>query len=259
MKNKMREINKRLLYLAIMVIAIFGLVGCNAAKESKTIDEEALADRLTGTINNVAAMAVEPNIAKVLKESDLEDIKATLKANEAPFSAEALISGIDGYNQILEESGKLKDIKDISFTAIDNGVKGVAVCQFGKRIVNVNVIFNERNIIQTISFAPEYTMGEIANKAVMNTIIGMGMVFAILAFIAFIISLLKYIPQPDMKKAEPSVAPLVQSTAPAEKENLTENAALVAVITAAIVEYESLPDDSSFVVRTINRRSENRW
>jgi len=107
-------------------------------------------------------------------------------------------------------------------------------------------------------------------KALLNTVIGMGIVFVVLIFISYIISLLKYIPKLIEKFTKNSNSNNMES----EKEpaidyetsletgdsidiSVTDNAELVAVITAAIMASmgKEVPEDGLIVrsIRKINR------
>ena len=113
-------------------------------------------------------------------------------------------------------------------------------------------------------------MGEILQKAGLNTLLGMGTVFVVLIIISVIISLLKYIPKLQAaftKKAEPQqVAPASVSETPAAEvaeevvveETQEDDTELVAVIAAAIAASEGTSTDG-FVVRSIRRRRSNKW
>ena len=111
-----------------------------------------------------------------------------------------------------------------------------------------------------------YSIGEILKKAGLNTLLGMGTVFVVLIFIAFIISLFRFIPAIENKfkgqKEEP-VKNTVSSPPAAEtitdtEEELLGDAELVAVIAAAIAAAEETTPDG-FIVRSIRRRSNNHW
>ncbi|MGN1402930.1 MAG: OadG family protein [Ruminococcus sp.] len=115
------------------------------------------------------------------------------------------------------------------------------------------------------------TYGEILVKALTNTLLGMGTVFLVLIFIAFLISLLPgltgLIESMGKKKkaqtvsAEKSAAAPAVPAAPAAmeaEEELTDDLELVAVITAAIAASEGVPADG-FVVRSIRKSAQNRW
>ena len=94
---------------------------------------------------------------------------------------------------------------------------------------------------------------------------GMGSVFAVLILLAFIISLFRYVSvfenrgkakkDTAEKVAAPASAPApVAPAAPAPEDDLQ----LIAVITAAIAAAEGTSTDG-FVVRSIRRRSNNKW
>ena len=109
----------------------------------------------------------------------------------------------------------------------------------------------------------EQSMGVIALE---YTLIGMGVVFLVLLFISFIISLFKYIPgsgaykkkeKPADKTAAPAKAePAVAAVAAAQAPAATDDGQLIAVITAAIKAYmdsQGVQGDG-YVVRSIRRR-----
>lgn len=94
----------------------------------------------------------------------------------------------------------------------------------------------------------------------------MGSVFAVLILLAFIISLFKYVSVFENrgkakkgeaeKSAAPAAAPAPAApAAPAPADDLQ----LVAVITAAIAAAEGTTSTDGFVVRSIKRRSNNKW
>ena len=132
------------------------------------------------------------------------------------------------------------------------------------------------NKVETISFSPVYTTGEKMAKAGMNTLMGMGVVFVVLIFISWLISMFKYINVFEAKMkakkaaaapapaAAPQAAPAAPApapaAAPAEEENLTDDTELVSVITAAIAAYEGKETvDNGLVVRSIKRVSNRNW
>ena len=95
-----------------------------------------------------------------------------------------------------------------------------------------------------------------------NSLMGILIVFCVLIFISFIISLFKYLPgsgaaKPKAAPAAPKPAAVPKAPAKAS-ENLVNDQELVAVITAAIYAYESSVGGASasgdpLVVRSIRR------
>ena len=112
-------------------------------------------------------------------------------------------------------------------------------------------------------------------KAGMNTLMGMGVVFVVLIFISWLISMFKYIsvfeakmkakknaaaPAPAAPAAPAPAAAPAPTAASAEAENLTDDTELVSVITAAIAAYEGKETvDNGLVVRSIKRVSNRNW
>ena len=94
--------------------------------------------------------------------------------------------------------------------------------------------------------SPVYSKSESMKQAGTNTLIGMGVVFCVLVFISFVISLLKFLPAilakrpkvPEEKKSPaaddlPKKAVSIKQAAPPTGDPM-DNAELVAVITAAV-------------------------
>ena len=108
--------------------------------------------------------------------------------------------------------------------------------------------------------------GDRMARAGMNTLMGMGTVFVVLIFIAFLKSRFKYISRLEnwfrnrKTKSEPAAAAIAaEEPAAAEEEaDETDDLALVAVITAALAaSLETSPD--KLIVRSIRRKNTNRW
>ena len=102
------------------------------------------------------------------------------------------------------------------------------------------------------------SLGEILIKALMDTLLGMGTVFAILILICIIISLFKYIPKDEPKKAEAAAkAPI----APEDKDD--EEDEIIAAILAAIrmsreLEMAGMSSEEAampeYIVKSVKRR-----
>ncbi len=117
--------------------------------------------------------------------------------------------------------------------------------------------------------ACESDMGEKMATAALNTVIGMGTVFAVLILIIFIISLFKFIPLIQEKAAQRKAGKTgagqesIDSTIAqiVEKEDgadLSDDLELVAVIAAAIAASEGAASTDGFVVRSIRRANRAR-
>lgn len=181
----------------------------------------------------------------------------------------AIVNGFKSWNSALEEIGEFQSITGMSAAYDEQGsdIIVIADIQGTKRTAQVEAIY-EDNLYHTLtSFTTNvnYTFGEKMSKAGLNTLMGMGTVFAILILISFIISLFKYIPkiQEAFAKKDKAVqnAP-VADTAIAqiiEKEEQTDDLELIAVITAAIAASGTSGSADDFVVRSIRRKANSQW
>ena len=110
-------------------------------------------------------------------------------------------------------------------------------------------------------------IGSAIGDAAINTVICLIMVFAVLIFISFLISLFKYIPMLEEKFSKKEVKSAIAETAVQntvaqievkEEEELSDDLELVAVITAAIAASTGTSTDG-FVVRSIKRSNNSKW
>ncbi|WP_158588766.1 OadG family transporter subunit [Butyrivibrio sp. X503] len=112
-----------------------------------------------------------------------------------------------------------------------------------------------------IGVTADKTIGEKLENAGLNTLMGMGMAFSILITISLIICLFPLIQKLGTKKndkktiAEKAIDNTVGQIA--EKEDLSSDAELVAVIAAAIAAYEGSGSTDGFRVRSIRKVNSN--
>ena len=131
---------------------------------------------------------------------------------------------------------------------------------------DVVVTYEQNAKDQSVSFSwdIQYSMGKLIERAGLNTVMGIGIVFLALLFLSFLIGRLHIIPDLiEMKEAEkapvapaapaPVAAPVVE-----EEEDLMDDLELVAVITAAIAASETTSGDG-FVVRSIKKANRRNW
>ena len=116
----------------------------------------------------------------------------------------------------------------------------------------------------------DLTPGEMVTKAAMNTLLGMGTVFAVLILISIIISAFTLIPKIQEAFRKPSASELKEQAVDntisqiAEKEEAllqSDDTEIVAVIAAAIAAASAdqgvSPD--GLIVRSIRRADKSRW
>lgn len=132
---------------------------------------------------------------------------------------------------------------------------------------DVTVVYEANQKDQSVSFSWEinYPMSKLIERAALNTVMGLGIVFLTLLFLSWLIGKLHIIPDMIEKKAKENepVAPAAPVTFAApeveeEEEDLTDDLELVAVITAAIAASENTSSDG-FVVRSIKKANKRNW
>lgn len=121
--------------------------------------------------------------------------------------------------------------------------------------------------LESASLNPKNTFGELMAKAGLNTLIGMGTVFAVLILISLIISCFGIIPKIQAAAAKRREAKqtveqaagidnaVAQIAAREEESGETDDLELIAVIAAAIAASEGAASADGFVVRSIRRRA----
>ena len=83
---------------------------------------------------------------------------------------------------------------DFAITTEGDEIHVTAMGEFAERDAEIEVVYDADSRLDSLNVSAQYSMGEILEKAGLNTILGMGTVFVVLIFISIIISLMKYIP-----------------------------------------------------------------
>ena len=255
----MKQNIKRVLLVLCMVACFFSLSACSkaSAEEAETIDESTAA-----YIVQVSEGLLEQFVE--LSEADATEIEANLiKAKET-----GLASGVTSWLSVMKDTGEFVDVissearleEDETYSCTVQGQFANRKCEFKIFYEMVDQSLNPTSV----SFSPEYTVGENMAKAGMNTIMGMGTVFLVLIFISLLISCFKYIRVFENKMKEkkaasaPAPAPAPAPAVVEEEEELADDLELVAVITAAIAAATNSSSDG-LVVRSIKRAPGAKW
>ena len=104
---------------------------------------------------------------------------------------------------------------DYKFEPSSDELKVTASAKFKDRDADITFVFDEDLYLDSTTIDAHYSIGEIMEKAGLNTILGMGTVFVILIFISILISLFKYIPALEEKFKNKGKAESTQEAAPA--------------------------------------------
>ncbi|MCM1154674.1 MAG: OadG family protein [Roseburia sp.] len=233
---------KKLLAILGMITCMIGLTACGS-------------DDVTPMDPNEEAIAVESGEMTV---NSIQQIVA-MGGEEQYAELDAVV-----YNALLSFKSAMSDIG--TYLGTDGGN---AVINGDDMIININVLGSDHNAVveiilnrttgscSGITTNVSFSMGEIMKKAGMNTLLGMGTVFAVLILISLIIYAFGLIPKlmsgKKEEKKETSVAADNVVAQIVEKEELSDDLELVAVISAAIAAYEGSGTTDGFVVRSIRK------
>lgn len=252
----MKQIIKRVILMLCMVTCLLSLAACTN-QQANTIDEEmrvGLQELGKGQMETFASLP-EEEFELYIKEFKKQGM-------------DSMVSAMEGYQVTVKEEGVFQSLEqdNIAVAKTEDGYAITMNTVFGTRDVVVTLNVNEEvDELLSMSFNPVYTVAEKLAKAAMNTLMGMGTVFAVLIFISVLIGCFKYISVWENKgKGQEvksvDVPKVVEETVGEEvlTEVLTDDLELVAAITAAIAAFENTSADG-LVVRSIKRSPANKW
>jgi len=267
---------KKFLALVCMITCLLGLTACGSEEAYSDYQQQKIDYAKDLAENDYLSMLIaysEDEAIASLAENTAAELEYLMQANYGMnIDGKALISAVNSFNSGLEVIGEVTgtgkvtakvDDKEIIIEVEVNGVKKDAIAQ----IIVSNDMFMK---LESAALNPTASMGELMQKAALNTLIGMGTVFVVLILISLIIACFNFIPkiQANMaaKKAakaaavdttgvDNAVAQIVEAEDTASAATLTDDLELVAVIAAAIAASEGAASADGFVVRSIRRRA----
>lgn len=222
---------KRILLILSMLTCLCLMAACGTDKTSEqtstgtTISEAEYQQYAEQLLNQIVAL-------------DDASMSSLIQGGQLP---EGMVAGLNSWKTMREELGDFKSVTGTEVTTGEDSVTIVVNAKFSKREGTYTLSMDTEGNVTGASFDKIYTTGEILEKSVLNTLMGMGTVFVVLIFISFVISLFKYIP--DIQAKFSKKADVVQETAAEENlvadagevsEELVDDGELIAVITAAI-------------------------
>ena len=204
--------------------------------------------------------AAETLISQIAGFSD-EEIENYLAQDDAFTTAT-----MESWKSVKDELGAYSSIVSQDVEKDGDVVTISTVAQFEKAKADVVLMLDlGQQMYTSMTYSVEYSLAANMQRAGMNTLMGIGIVFLMLVFLSFVIGLFKYIEKfqnvgkkkaaEEAPKAEEAPAPAIARSEAAD-EDFADDLELVAVISAAIAAYENTSGDS-FVVRSIKKS--NKW
>ena len=236
---------KKLCLIFCIVSCILMMAGCSLSltKTNKNFNKKTLETNADSFVTSWFSYDFESAV-KSMKEQSTEVDEDTVNQYKESI-------------QLKKKYGKQGNKVDTDFTISSDSATVVETytTSSGKKLI-FSVTYDEKG--QTSSWkVEEYkSLGDKMAKAGLNTVLSMAIVFAVLIFIAIIISQFKHIGnfQNGAKKEEVKAEPVVEAAPVVEEENLVDDLELVAVITAAIAAASETESADGLVIRSIIRR-----
>ena len=240
---------KSLLAMVCVLALTLAMSVCAFAADTVTEDE---------TANYKSA--AETLISQIAGFSD-EEIENYLAQGDAFTTAT-----MESWKSVKDELGAYSSIVSQDVEKDGDVVTISTVAQFEKAKADVVLMLDlGQQMYTSMTYSVQYSLAANMQRAGMNTLMGIGIVFLMLLFLSFVIGLFKYIEKfqnvgkkkaaEEAPKAEEAPAPAIAQSEAAD-EDFADDLELVAVISAAIAAYENTSGDS-FVVRSIKKS--NKW
>ena len=240
---------KSLLAMVCVLALTLAMSVCAFAADTVTEDEAA----------NYKS-AAETLISQIAGFSD-EEIENYLAQDDAFTTAT-----MESWKSVKDELGAYSSIVSQDVEKDGDVVTISTVAQFEKAKADVVLMLDlGQQMYTSMTYSVQYSLAANMQRAGMNTLMGIGIVFLMLLFLSFVIGLFKYIEKfqnvgkkkaaEEAPKAEEAPAPAIAQSEAADGD-FADDLELVAVISAAIAAYENTSGDS-FVVRSIKKS--NKW
>lgn len=280
---------KKLIALLCALTCIFSLTACGFDSGELTADEESRREKIE---TNLASKTM--SFLSGFLEDDAYEEYAGYNPEELEYMMDTRFQGdlrVDGYGlkTALESfhlagktTGKILEVTNIKATVNGTQIVVSADVRCEKKNATAELIFSNDLFLRLKGGAlnPVAGFGEMMEKAALNTVIGMGTVFAVLILISLIIACFVFVPKLEagceklgagFKKIlsvfirkknategiDNAVAQIKQQEeilGEADNAQITDDTELVAVIAAAVAAYEGSVNTEGFVVRSIRRR-----
>ena len=240
---------KKFLLVLGMITCMLGLTACGQEAKDYSADYQITDDMVVSYV-----------------EQEISGFESIIDQGAQAYVAEDAVmsNAVAGWESALADMGDYQSIGNVTYIVDEDGVMTInAEVKASKRDADIEFIM-EYSVTEgfkatSVTTSPRFTFGESMTKAGLNTLMGMGTVFAVLILIALLISSFNLIPKiqaafskKDKKAevaAENAVAQIVENETVQEEDDLE----LIAVIAAAIAASEGASSTDGYVVRSIRR------
>ena len=226
-----------------LALSVLTLAACgNSSKDTV----EPIEPSVKSALEEQAKQYAEQSIYALSDAEIQSQIQSAYKTKD-----EITYNGLTNYLNDKDRLGAFVSVDDAVASKTEDGYSIEINSTFEKRTLKLTLGLNELTGKTTeMTFEPHYSLAEQMEDAGANLAVGMGTVFVVLIFIAWVISMFKYISVFEKKmkgqkapaEAPKAVAPAPKAVAPAPAAK--QDDVMQAVIAAAIAAYEADTEDA---------------
>ena len=194
--------------LSAVLLLLFAPLSVFAAGEGG-YDEAELKDTAYTVLETVIGICSDEASYEHVSSMREADLNYILISNGFPIAADDFKGMLSSWKAAQEECGAFTQTAELNavleqfvMAKETNGVSLSGEMTFAERPATVTLSFARDGSLTALTAGGKYTTGEILKKAGLNTVIGMGTVFAVLILISLLISTFKFIPAIQEKRAQ---------------------------------------------------------
>ena len=188
----MKKIKRIFILLTVLLFSVF-LMSCSKKEEESTSLSAEEKSGLEEVIKNYFQQ-IESQDDKQLEDS----INNAYKAKEELF-----YNALSNYKNSKKDLREFKEIEEVDVKKEGNTYVVDLHAKYAKReLIFHAALHDDYSGFSELSFNPVYSLSEKLFAALQNMIVGMGTVFAVLIFIAWIISLFGHVHRWEVRQAE---------------------------------------------------------
>ena len=243
----MKQTWKQIFRAVLLALSVLLCTACPAWAQAQEEVDEDMRITLTSTAESLSQTIVE------LSQEEIDDYRES--------GDEFTVNTMEVWENSRKELGEFESMGESMVEKTTTGYSVKIPAQFSEQNAEIVYLFDQTGVPISFSMDIQYPLSALLKRAGMNTLMGLGIVFAMLIFLTLVISLFRFIGKKEEKPQKeiedlPRPAQAQRQPQPVDMQDNLDEQELIAVIAGAIAAYEGTSTDS-FVVRSI-RKSNRR-
>lgn len=241
--RKVKFMKKKISLILGMCLIVLGLTACGKADPTKVDYNGHTYEQLKGACQSTA------EALEAMSDEEAEQYKAS--------EDKILVNMVTRWQEARKGIGERQELGEFTINQSGKTITCEQEIIYEERPIILTYVYKAHNMeLEDITVDQVKTFGEKMGNAFLNTLMGMGTVFAVLILISLIIYCFNIFPYLEKKKQDKKAlaAPIPEKTeVPSPVVQVQDDLELVAAISAAIAASTGTSADD-FVVRSIKRR-----